>query len=299
MPRDEFRIEQRWFYVWLGLVLAMHGVVITGVLLIRPDVVRQHSPMSVVSVSLVSLPGLPASSAEPLPVDRQTLPAVPPAKREEPEPVIVKKIPESLPPKPRVRIPELSVAEQKIPEKEPVRPLVEPSLTKESSPLERNNLLTALEKLKKNIADRKPEAVATPTDLGTTLANLQKKVASQSTRPALSGSGAKAGAGHTGAGGGAFDRYKAEIAPLIQSNWSFSRELVRNASGMEVYVSIRIMPDGSVSQVRYDRKSPSEYLNKSVMVALEKSAPFPPLPKEAGTSSVWIGFYFTPEGVGP
>ena len=66
---------------------------------------------------------------------------------------------------------------------------------------------------------------------------------------------------------------------------------------MEVYVAINILPDGTISQIRYDRKAPSEYLNNSVKAALQKSSPLPPLPGEYGRRAIWVGFVFTPEGV--
>ena len=66
---------------------------------------------------------------------------------------------------------------------------------------------------------------------------------------------------------------------------------------MEVYVRINIVADGTIRQILYDKKAPSEYLNNSVKKALEKSSPLPLLPKEASGGDVWIGFVFTPEGI--
>jgi len=66
---------------------------------------------------------------------------------------------------------------------------------------------------------------------------------------------------------------------------------------MEVYVSINILADGTIKQIKFDKRAQSEYLNNSVKKALEKSSPLPVPPKEEGARDVWIGFVFTPEGI--
>jgi len=287
--RDELRLEERRFYVWLGVAAAAHLALIASVVFFQLLYVQMHPPLKVVNVSLVSMPGRPGPAGGPrsIPVSPADAPE---AKASEPEPVAVKKAPEPAPPKPSTV--------KKIPEKPPVAKTPAKTKKKVEAPDERKNLKATLDKLKKSDAKQKRPASSGPSNLTSTLAKLQKKVASEGGGTASSGSGSGAGGGRYGSGGGgAFDPYKAEIAGIIQDNWSFSNQMVRSASGMEVYVSIYIMPDGSVSQIRYDRKSTSEYLNSSVQRALEKSV-FPPLPKEYGTKGLWVGFVFTPKGIG-
>jgi colicin import membrane protein len=295
--RDELRLEQRRFYVWLGIAGAGHLMLIAAVLFFQLLWTRQHPPLRVVNVSLVSMPGLPGPAGAPASIPAPAQPA--PEKLSEPAKPAAEKVPEAPAARQEKKIPE-PVAVRKIPEKAPLK-VSEPTPKKESAADERKNLQTALEKLQKNAANRKPETArgAAPSGIGNALANLQKKVASEGSGTGFSGSGSGAGGGRYGSGGGgAFDPYKAKIASIIQNNWSFSSQMLRSATGMEVYVSLLIMPDGSVSQIRYDRKSSSEYLNNSVRMALSKSVPFPALPREYGTKGIWVGFVFTPEGIG-
>ncbi|NTW54557.1 MAG: cell envelope integrity protein TolA [Chlorobaculum sp.] len=292
--RNELKQELRRFYTWLWLAAAAHVALIAAVVALQLLYVRMHPPMKIVNVSLVQMPGLPGPAGGPKSVEAPPAAEMPPEKAEAPA---VTKVSEP-PPQPVKKIPE-PVAVKKIPEKIPLK-APEPTPKKESAADEQKRLQAALDQLrKKTAAQQSPANTATgPTNLSSTLANLQKKVASQGAGTAYSGSGSGAGGGRYGSGGSAFDPYKAKIAGIIQGNWTFSKQMVRSTTGMEVYVSLLIMPDGTVSQIRYDKQSPSEYLNSSVRSALKKSTPFPALPREYGTKGVWVGFVFTPEGIG-
>ena len=304
--RDELKQELRRFYVWLGFAGVGHVALIAAVVALQLLYVRTHPPMKIVDVSLVEMPGLPGpaggpksieapAAAEPVEVKKIAAPAPQPVTKIQ-EPVAVKKIPEKIPVKlPEPALKKVSTAD----ERQRLQTALDQLRKKESAVDEQKRLQTALEQLRKKTAAQQPPATATgPSNLSSTLSSLQKKVASQGAGTASSGSGTGTGGGRYGAGGAAFDKYRAGMAGIIQNNWAFSKGMVRSATGMEVYVSLLIMPDGSVSQIRYDRKSSSEYLNSSVRNALAKSLPFPPLPKEFGSRGVWVGFVFTPEGIG-
>jgi colicin import membrane protein len=297
--RNELRQEQKRFSFWVGIAAAGHVAVIAAVVLLQFLYVRNHPPLKIVNVSLVSLPGAPGPAGGPKSVSEPAPSG--PKEPSAPEPPAVRKVPE--PPKPQPKkIPEPVVA-KKAPEPVPV-PKKEVPVDKEKQ--SRQNLqatldqLKALEKLKNKTAAQKPAATSSgnPGSINNALANLQKKVATQGGGgPASSGAGSGGGGGLYGPGGGAVDPYRSKIAGIIQNNWSFSNQMLRTATGMEVYVAIYVLPDGSISQTRYDRKSSSEYLNSSVKMAIQKSGPLPPLPREYGTRGLWIGFVFTPEGI--
>jgi colicin import membrane protein len=305
--RDDLKQELRRFYVWLGFAGAAHVALIAAVLALQLFYVRTHPPMKIVDVSLVEMPGLPGpaggpksvespAAAEPVEVKEIAAPAPQPFTRI-PEPTTVKKIPEKIP----VKLPEPALKkESTADERKRLQATLDQLRKKESAADEQKRLQTALEQLRKKTAAQQlpANAVTGPSNLSSTLSSLQKKVATQGAGTASSGTGSGAGGGRYGAGGKAFDPYKAKITTIIDKNWKFSSPMVRSATGMEVYVSLLIMPDGSVSEIRYDRKSSSEYLNSSVRSALAKSLPFPPLPKEFGSRGIWVGFVFTPEGIG-
>jgi colicin import membrane protein len=284
--KDELRFERRLFYAWLVAAVVLHVVVVVGLLHLQTLDVRMHRPLHVVSVSLVSLPVTPEPDHRPerQPVASETV--VPPVL---PSPVKITSEPKPSQPltvSPVVPKDAMKAVVSKTPVRSPVS-----VVRNDPVPNEHTDFQAALEKLRKKDAESKLKEISEPSNLGSTLTSLQKKVADMT-------SGNAAGGHYINNGGGVSDAYKAKITEIIQRNWSFSNRLIRSASGMEVYVSIFVLPDGSVSQIRYERKSASEYLNSSVRAALEKSVPFPPLPRESGSNGLWIGFFFTPEGIG-
>jgi colicin import membrane protein len=268
--REELKRDQKRFASWIFIAAAAHAALVVLSFLMQLYYLRTHPPVKIVNVSLVTLPGSPGPAggapSVPQPPAQQPAPEAPAPKAPEPK-----------------KIPEPVVAKKTVPD--------EKSKPANPEKTEKANIQDALSRLK-----QQTEKKESGQRLGSTLANLQKKVASQGKGPAQ-GSGTGGGGGLYGTGGGASDPYKSKIAGIIQDNWSFSQQLVRNARGMEVYVAINILPNGTISQIRFDRRAPSEYLNNSVKAALLKSSPLPVFPREYGSKPIWIGFVFTPEGV--
>jgi colicin import membrane protein len=275
--KEDLKREQRRFAAWLGIATAAHVAVVAVAILLQLYHLRNRPPVKIVSVSLVTLPGppgpvgggpgmVPASEAAPevpapSPAPKTSEPFAPPAPKQAPVPVAAKK-----------------------------------TVPAEDASAAKRRLDDALSKLKQS-SDSRQQSRGQQQNQGmsTALSTLQKKVASQGSGPAH-GSGSGGGGGLYGPGGGASDPYKSKIAGIINDNWQFSNLLLRNAKGMEVYVAINILPDGTIAQIRYDRKAPSEYLNNTVKVALQKSK-LPPIPREYGARPIWVGFVFGPEGV--
>ncbi len=289
------------FSLWLVAAAAMHAVVFFLALYFQLWDSSQHLKPKIVSVSLVSLPGSGSahqyseeqgSSAAATPV-----PPVPPRATTHP-PVVKKTVQEPLPEKPQPVAPKPVAVE--LPKKSPVE-LPKPKVVDKPTDLNK-----VLERLKQNVAKKTATQPQQPsaTSLNKALANLQQKVKSDGQQTGSgsggvrsSSSGSRSSAGKGVGGGGAADPYKAEIASIIQQNWAFSRQLLKNSYGMSVYVRINIVADGTIRQIVFDKRAPSEYLNNSVKKALEKSSPLPVLPKEEGGRDIWIGFMFTPEGI--
>ncbi|NTV05529.1 MAG: cell envelope integrity protein TolA [Chlorobiaceae bacterium] len=283
------------FSFWLAAAAAMHVVVLFLVLYFQIWDSGRHIKPKIVSVSLVSLPGsggaaMQAGSpgiASPAPVVNKA--------DEEPKP-------ETLPP----------VVQKKAPVETPKQVAVEPPKKIPAEPVKPKivekpqNINTALERLKQNV-DKKTAAMPQPSTgvLNKALASLQQKVQSAGKQAGtgnggsggLSSSGGRGGGGYGYGGGGNADPYKAQIASIIQQNWAFSKQLLKNSYGMNVYVRINIISDGTIRQIVFDKRAPSEYLNNSVKKALEKSSPLPFPPKGEALRDIWIGFVFTPEGI--
>ncbi|NTW56591.1 MAG: cell envelope integrity protein TolA [Chlorobiaceae bacterium] len=263
----------RKFYAWLIAAAVMHVLVICLSLFIWIWESGRHVKTRVVNVTFVSLPGSGGAA-------------------EVSEPGTAKTAEQSSPQE--ARAPALTQpAEQiaQVPQKKlPEEPLKSKPEAKPS------DLARTLEKLKQS-ADRKTQA--SPSSLNSALSALRQKV---STQGASGGSGQGTGSGRGGSGfgfgnGGISDPYKAQLAMIIQNNWEFSKNMMRNSFGMEVYVRINILPDGTIREIVYDKRSPSEYLNMSVKHALEKSSPLPALPRGQGNPDLWVGFVFTPKGI--
>ncbi len=301
------------FSLWLVAAALIHALVIVLAIYLQIlDANRLVKP-KIVSVSIVSLPGSGGSSELSPKGGSQAAPAPSP---EAPHPagssksVTVKEaLPEVEPVTPK-KEPKPAKVKEHVPEAAPVPPkkvAVEP-LPVNAKPKAVDkpaDISKALERLKQTV-DKKT-ASTPPTSAGSlnnALARLQQKVKSEG-GPASTGSGTgkgssyggKSGAGKGYGGGGPSAPYQAQIASIIMQNWDFSKMMLKNSYGMEVYVRINILADGTIKQIVFDKKAPSEYLNISVKKALEKSSPLPALPKQEAAGEVWIGFVFTPEGI--
>ena len=275
--REELNREKRQLAVWAIVAAAAHAAVLLLALLLQLYYVRTHPPQKVVSVSLVSLPGIPGPAGGPAVSAPSPKPAPETPVPKAPEPPAPKKAEAPLPKK--IEVPE--VAKKTVPQ--------------EKGMSEKQSLDEAMAKLRKQTESRPPQAAS---GIGNAIANLQKKVASQGGGPAAIGQGRGGGGGAYGTGGGAVDPYQAKLKEILLKNWIRpSDQLLRSTSGMLVTVRIRILSDGSVGGIEYIRKAPSEVMNNSVALALKKSTPFPPPPKEYGSRGVIYDLNFTPEGV--
>lgn len=297
---EELRIERRRFSFWLAVMAGLHLSLLLWAATYQHFFGGKQRSLNIVNVSLVALPG--SGGSQPPGSDGESGPKVPPQElpvAAENRAEIPAEVPVAKPePKP-LPVPEkkneVEPSKQKVPEK-----------PAPAAPTRQQDLDNAFAKLRKSV-DSRPSASGRQENLGSALARLQQKVASQGGRGSgsgsgggsASGSGSGRGGGGTGlgGGGGTADPYKVKIAGIIQQNWEFSSQMLRNSYGMEVYVHIFVLPDGTIRDITYDKRAPSAYLNNSVKRALEKSSPLPPLPGGYSSEGVSIGFVFTPEGV--
>lgn len=282
------------FYLWLVVAAATHAVVLCGAFFFQIWNAGNNVKPKIVSVTLVSLPA-PAGNTQEL-SDGEGGPEEIPVQvltRATPSPAVEQTVQQ-----PAAKEP------QQPSQQKPQQPLP-PKIVVEKSPASQtanNQLQKALDRIKQHVDQNpplpQPSSVST---LNSALARLQQKVKSAGTgNGGASGSSGVGGGGggEKGSGtGGTSKSYKAAVASIIQQNWDFSGTLLKNSGGMAVYVRINILPDGTISQIIFDRRAASEYLNNSVKKAIQKSSPLPVLPKEEGSRDVWIGFVFSPEGI--
>jgi colicin import membrane protein len=93
------------------------------------------------------------------------------------------------------------------------------------------------------------------------------------------------------------DIYRIEVAFHIQKNWAFPPLLADNNFDLEAMLGIKILRNGEIEDIWFDKKSGNHNLDESAHKAIMKSNPLPPLPDEYIGSSYKIGFRFGPKGL--
>jgi len=66
---------------------------------------------------------------------------------------------------------------------------------------------------------------------------------------------------------------------------------------MEAVLAIKILRNGEIEDIWFDKKSGNAYLDDSAYKALVKSNPLPPLPKDYMRPDYKIGLRFGPKGL--
>ncbi len=106
-------------------------------------------------------------------------------------------------------------------------------------------------------------------------------------------------AGSHGAGGKKTlelrDIYRPQIPYYIKKNWVFSEQLAGGRTDLEAMLVIKIMANGDITDIWFEKRSGNSYLDESAYKAIKKSSPLPPLPKGNDSYDVLLGF--TPEGI--
>jgi colicin import membrane protein len=120
--------------------------------------------------------------------------------------------------------------------------------------------------------------------------------------PGTSGAGGSGGGtGGTGGTGGfgiqPIDFYRSLIPNHIENNWVFNEQLVGGRTDLVSVIVIKIMPNGEITDIWFEKKSGNGYFDDSVYKAVKKSSPLPPLPREYTRPYYELGLIFTPKGL--
>ena len=91
--------------------------------------------------------------------------------------------------------------------------------------------------------------------------------------------------------------YGAEIGWQIKKNWVFSEDFAGGITDLEAEIAIKIMPNGEIKEIWFDKKSGNSFLDDSAYKAIMKSNPLPPLPKGYLLPYHTIGLRFGPKGI--
>ena len=157
---------------------------------------------------------------------------------------------------------------------------------------------SVIARVEKKVEESRPNPIAEAID------RLKNKVASGRQEPqsetgvASSSTGV---AGSHGAGGKKtlelIDIYKSQISYYIEKNWAFSKQLAGGRTDLAAVVVIRIMRNGEIKDVWFEKKSGNTYFDESAYKAVMKSNPLPMLPKGYLRPYYNLGLIFTPSGL--
>lgn len=236
--------------------------------------------------------------------------SVPEPKPEPPKP----QPPKPEPPKPQAQKPEpeksadvISLSDEK--------PKIKTSLKKETFK-STQAIKSVLNRIEKKVDETKP---STTDQLSSALDRIKNKVEKEEAGSGGSGSkepasgkssggrgssgigGSGGGTGGTGGTGGAgiqpIDFYRSLIPNHVENNWVFNEQLVGGRTDLVSVIVIKIMKNGEITDIWFEKKSGNSYFDDSVYKAVKKSNPLPPLPREYTLPYYELGLIFTPKGL--
>jgi len=273
-----------------GVSFIFHLIVI-GALVFMPQMgSKPRFRSGVVNVSLVSLPsgtpdsGPAASPVAPAPTQKKP-PQEPAVKVAEPKPVPkVRKPPEAVSLAPKQVKPKKSLKKETFDRSKIIDSAIE-RIEKKVEKTETDSVASAIEQLKRKVA----------------ASDAQARSVSQGEATGNSGAGAAGPAGGSGAAGARVQEslliYQAEIQYQIQKNWAFSQQLAGDNTQLEAILAIKVLRNGEIEDIWFDKKSGNAYLDESAYKALVKSNPLPPLPNDYMRPDYKIGLRFGPKGL--
>lgn len=90
--------------------------------------------------------------------------------------------------------------------------------------------------------------------------------------------------------------YGEQVKYYVEKHWAFSNQMTSDSTDLETILVVKIMPNGSIADLWFEKKSGNKYLDESVYKAVKKSNPLPPLPKEYPDPFLILGLIATPSG---
>lgn len=177
---------------------------------------------------------------------------------------------------------------------------------------QKKSITIGTKKRKKSLKKKpaKKEPVSSTKSVDQAIADMRKKVeadeakalqrrmsqlASQVKTDGRGGYGSQRGRG--GATSDIMNIYKAEILFHIEKNWSVLDNLIKGQKDLEVKIGIKIMPDGEIRDMWFDKRSGNAYFDEQAEKAVKKTKRLPPLPEGFSEPFLNQGLRFTPQGI--
>ena len=276
--------ERRTFSFYFSVSLMCH-VILFVILIFAPGYATNKRPsLSVINVSMVALPDAKSSSGpdfqRPAEVEK---PAA--LKQKAPEPKVASKTVPAPVQKPSKAI---SIA--------PKKTKIKTSLKKKTFKSDRV-VKSAISQIEKNVEKSRPDQIRQAID------RLKDQV--QKSGPTDRSPNQDINNSQIPGGSGAvskkvlelIDIYSIEIAYQIQKNWAFSEQLGGGQKNLEAYLALKVMPNGEIKDIWFDKRSGNSYFDESAKKAIMKSNPVRPHPPGVKKPFVDVGLRFTPEGI--
>jgi len=265
---------------WLGMIalsILCHVLLVSGVVFLPElEFVRPHLPAAV-EVDLVSLP--------------QGAPQVQPR-------VVAPKMERPLPVEP--------VKESVVTKQEKAKPEAEPVNMQGPAPKEAVSLAPQPLQVKKSLKKKTYNASKV---INQAIQRIEQKARKSRPRPVLQAIDqlkkdveGEAGVVVTGVGTAKaqisqknlelLDIYNAEIWHQITKNWAFSQQMAGGPTDLEAVIIVKIMRDGEIRDVWFERRSGNSYFDDSAHKAVKKSNPLPALPEGFLKPYYEVGFRF-------
>ena len=289
--------DSRTMLFYFGISLFIHLGFIGYMVLLTESAPRRRFAPGSINVSLVSLPGPPASAPTQAakPAAKTVVTPKPEVKKTAKAPVI-----EDPPPKPLAVTPQPSKTVSLASEKSKWK--VKKSLKKKT--LDRRKMIDqAVSGVQKKVEKSKTDSV------NQAIAALKKKVAQSEANTGQTGQTTKAATGTAGAGvsgtagsGGKraldlIDIYKIEVAFQVERHWAFSEQLAGDDRALQASLVFRVLPSGEVTDIRFTERSGNSYLDESAHKAIVKASPVSPHPEGVRALYVTVALRFTPQGI--
>jgi colicin import membrane protein len=87
------------------------------------------------------------------------------------------------------------------------------------------------------------------------------------------------------------NEYMGFINSRIQDNWTLPQEL-RPKDNVETIIEVKILRNGAVERLNFEKRSGNRYVDDSAMKAVHKSIPFPPFAEGMMDNYIEIGIRF-------
>ena len=275
--------ERRFVYWAFVVSFVCHLAVFGALLFTQKYKPRDPDRTSVINVSLVSTP-VKAVSAAPAAKQTADAPKVKtPRKRETPKrTVAVEAKPAAKEPvvstsgKPKVSLKKKTFKPSKV--KKSALEDIEKKVEKTSS----ERITSALDRIKAKVEEQEVEKRSTAEEAPT-----------QESEDAAGGEGGQ----DAGRVGELIDLYRVEIAMQIEKHWAFSEGLAGGARDLEALLVFKVMPNGEIRDLFWDKRSGNAHLDESAYRAIMKANPVDPHPPGIIRPYVEMGLRFTPEGL--